>query len=58
MSAFREFETLTVISLLPLHGESSDDLTNIPQQAHSVSLKFFLSFLSFSVANEKHIEAN
>ena len=31
--------------LLPLHCEASDDLTNISQQAHCVSLKFF-AFLS------------
>ena len=36
------FATLTVSSLLRLHGESSDDLTNISQQAHGVSLKFFV----------------
>ena len=28
-----------------LHGESSADLTNISQQAHSVSLKFFKLFV-------------
>ena len=29
--------------LLPLHGESSEDLTNYSQQAHGASLKFFFS---------------
>ena len=44
LRAFREFATLTVSPLLPLHGESSDDLTNISQQTRGVSLKFFQVF--------------
>ena len=32
--------------MLPLHGESTDDLTNISEQAHSVSLKFFAVYFS------------
>ena len=43
-------------SLLPLHGESSDDLTNISQLAHGVSLKFLEVFLFFSVANDKQVQ--
>ena len=37
LRAFGEFATLTVNPLPPLHGESSDDLMNISQQAHLVS---------------------
>ena len=46
--SFPEFATLTVSPLLPLHSESSDDLMNISQHTHGVSLKFFevLVFLS------------
>ena len=42
--AFREFATLKVSLLLPLHGEFSADPTNISQQAHPVSLKIFAVF--------------
>ena len=40
--SFPWFATLTVSSLLPLHGESSEDLRNISQQTHGVSLNFFV----------------
>ena len=60
--AFHAFATLTISSLLPLHGESSDDITNISQKAHSVSLKFFEFFCfsqwlmteTFKQTNRKH----
>ena len=44
LCAFCELATLPVSPLLPLHGESLDDLMNISQQAHGVSLKFFSVF--------------
>ena len=39
LCTFYEFATVTVSPLLLLHGELSDDLTNISQQAHGVSCK-------------------
>ena len=57
LACFTEFAAFTVSPLQPLHGESSDDLRNISQRAHGVSLKFFELFC-FSQANDKHIQAN
>ena len=42
------------LALLPLHGESSDDLMNISPSKLTV---WFWSFLFLSVANDKHIQA-